>query len=261
MYLLDSHVHTLFSPDASGTVEEHCVKALENGFSEIIITDHCDVNGWEGRPYDFRRGEAFSEIEAAREKFEGRLRIGFGAELGQEQENLYLAAETLVDARLDFVIGSLHNPAGYMDCFFFADAAGDMTWLWLKYLEELVLHAEKSDYDVIGHLTYPLRYIPVKWCAEYDDALAEVMKTAISRGKGIELNMSDFLRKNGYTHPHAEHIKLYRDLGGKYITVGSDSHFPQTVGQSIKDGYDILKAAGFDRVCAYRNRQPEFVRI
>ena len=61
--------------------------------------------------------------------------------------------------------------------------------------------------------------------------------------------------------PPLEIIKLYRNLGGKIITVGSDAHSAQFVGGFIKEGYDLLKQAGFVYVTAFEKRQPRFIKI
>ena len=41
---LDSHLHTVRSPDASAMLEAYCVLALERGIAELAITDHVDFD-------------------------------------------------------------------------------------------------------------------------------------------------------------------------------------------------------------------------
>ena len=48
---------------------------------------------------------------------------------------------------------------------------------------------------------------------------------------------------------------------GKYITVGSDSHYANRVCQGINQGYDIARAAGFDYVTVYEKHQPKLITI
>ncbi|MDR1117163.1 MAG: histidinol-phosphatase HisJ family protein [Oscillospiraceae bacterium] len=261
MYLADMHMHTHISPDSEGVLEDYCAAAIEKGIKELYITDHCDVNGWEGAPYDFLRDAAFDELLAARDRYGDRIKINFGVELGQEQQNRELARETLEDGRLDFVIGSLHNLAGGPDFFFMSDMEADRESLWSRYFTELALHAEKSDFDVLGHITYPKRYIPVRWRAEYDDRISEILDIIISRGKGIEINTSGLGLAMSETLPPYEVVRRYRLMGGRIITVGSDCHVREKVGFRIADGFELAKSAGFDSICLFHKRTPEFVRI
>ncbi|MCD8090484.1 MAG: hippurate hydrolase, partial [Clostridiales bacterium] len=60
------------------------------------------------------------------------------------------------------------------------------------------------------------------------------------------------------TPPSAEILKLYRELGGEIITIGSDSHKPDHLGTYINEAKDILKAHGFKYFCTYDKMTPLF---
>ena len=69
---------------------------------------------------------------------------------------------------------------------------------------------------------------------------------------------------NGKTynfHPDFEIVKLFRELGGEYITVGSDAHSAHDVGNRIADAYDLALAAGFKYVTLYQHRTPLSIKI
>ncbi|MEG0894480.1 MAG: histidinol-phosphatase, partial [Oscillospiraceae bacterium] len=119
--------------------------------------------------------------------------------------------------------------------------------------------ANTSTYDVLGHLTYPYRYIRQRGESYpiIDEALAEIMKAAIRQGKGIEINTST----PEFTLPLKKHLQLYKDLGGEIVSVGSDSHSPQRVGTGIKLGHQILKEVGFKYATYFEKRNPVFVKI
>ena len=57
--------------------------------------------------------------------------------------------------------------------------------------------------------------------------ITEILKTVIQDGKGIEINTSS--RRYGLkdSTPSRDILKLYKELGGKIITIGSDSHKPE----------------------------------
>ena len=55
--------------------------------------------------------------------------------------------------------------------------------------------------------------------------------------------------------PTLELLKLYRDCGGRLMTIGSDAHAPVNLGKGIRQGYALLRAAGFDAVMVMRDGQ------
>lgn len=78
------------------------------------------------------------------------------------------------------------------------------------------------------------------------------MKTLIENGRGIELNCN----RGGQPLPDEKWLKLYRELGGELITLGTDSHSPEYVGGSIRERQALLRACGFTRFCAFEKQEP-----
>jgi histidinol-phosphatase (PHP family) len=270
MYLADCHTHSsCCSPDGVSTIDEICKAAADFGLSEICITEHYDVNGWNGEPYDFDRTveEYFLSLETARERYGDRLAILAGREIGQATQNKSLAQKAAGDSRLDFVIGSLHNLRGYPD-FYFLDYP-DVEYcrrLAVLYFEELMEMAALDCFDVLGHLSYPLRYIKGRTDLDFDFSgfhaeISDLYRLLISRGRGIEVNMSGLRQPMGQTMPSFDLIKLYRECGGEIITIGSDAHAAKNLGRGIAEGQELLKAAGFRYFTVYRNRRPSFIKL
>jgi histidinol-phosphatase (PHP family) len=56
-------------------------------------------------------------------------------------------------------------------------------------------------------------------------------------------------------------LALYRELGGEILTVGSDAHVPENVGQGVPEAYDLIRAAGFRYIAVYEGRKPRFVKM
>jgi histidinol-phosphatase (PHP family) len=48
---------------------------------------------------------------------------------------------------------------------------------------------------------------------------------------------------------------MYKDLKGELITVGSDAHSRNRVGENISLVYDLLKHIGFKYVSTYNSRE------
>jgi len=79
------------------------------------------------------------------------------------------------------------------------------------------------------------------------------LKIIISRGKGIEVNTSGL--SNNLLFPKLEILHMYKDLKGEILTVGSDAHTSNRVGEKISYAYDMLKDIGFNYVFTYDNRK------
>ena len=56
-------------------------------------------------------------------------------------------------------------------------------------------------------------------------------------------------------------LEKYKNLGGKTITLGSDSHFPDTISYKIDDGIKHLKEIGFDHISYFENKDEKIIEI
>lgn len=64
------------------------------------------------------------------------------------------------------------------------------------------------------------------------------------------------------TQPSRDILRLYKDLGGKIITVGSDAHITSYLGDHIEDAQKILKyEIGLEEFCTFDKMQPIFHKI
>lgn len=263
MYHIDYHLHSRHSYDGHEAVMDICAAALERGVDEIAITDHLDI--LTGKPYDsiLDVDTSFAEIEQAQERFAGRLVIKTGVELGQPQVNPGAAAAFFAAYHPDFVIGSIHNMENDLDLCFYPWEELDAASVYHCYLDWLTQLAEGYDFDVLGHLTYPLRYL---FSAQglrlpldgYYDRFRALFRILIQRGKGIECNTSGFVQPIRDSLPPLELLKLYRECGGEIITVGSDAHYLKDVSATIPLGEELLRQAGFRYLCTYTQRVPSF---
>jgi histidinol-phosphatase (PHP family) len=266
MFLCDYHTHTRFSfdGDPAATHDAMCRRALEVGLSDIAFTDHCDVNaeaeGLYDTPYD--ADAAFAAMMEVKEKYKGRLNVVCGIELGNPHQ--YPAeARAVLDAHpYDFVIGSLHNLRDVPDFYFmkFEDMGeGLIRRLFDRALDETLEAAQFEGITTVGHITYMHRYVTQagkSFCFKpYYEKLTHLYRTMILRDVALELNVSTLWKGLGIAMPTMELLKLYKDCGGKLITVGTDSHSPQTLGKALRKGYAILETVGFHEVVTVENGQ------
>lgn len=279
--IIDCHTHTRNSFDADNdTVIERCERAIQLGLDAMAVTDHCEVNrffdkdhykiDYEQKYDDYGFNKAFensmAETTAAKELYSGKLNLICGLELGQPLADMEVTEKILEDKRLDFIIASMHEMPGHDDFAFLDYSQEDVPALLEQDFNEILKIAKWGKFDVLGHITYALRYIqgnqniPVDM-TPYQDIIREILKTVIEKGKGIEINTSGLRQKFGDTFPSFEYIKLYRELGGEILTVGSDSHTTADLAKGVREGIEIAAQAGFTAITYFKERKPYFINI
>ena len=264
MELFDYHFHTLRSFDAFTSLFDMAKIAQKCGFSEICVTDHCEVNDLTASEYDC--AGAYSDYNEVFEKFEP-LKIKFGVELGQALQNKPKAEEFVNNSAYDFIIASLHNTTKYKDPYFFTKEEFlniDINDMMQVYFEELYDCCEWGKFDVLGHLDYPLRYLN-GFGFEYNldghlEQIKQIFSLLIEKGKGIEVNSSG-IGNIGRTFPGFEIVLLYKKLGGEIITVGSDAHTADDMGKGIGEAVQMVSDAGFKFITTYDKHKPKFNKI
>ena len=90
---------------------------------------------------------------------------------------------------------------------------------------------------------------------EYKEIIEQVLNNIIKNGKGIEVNTSTLRGVVNEAMPSVDILKMYHDLGGKIITVGSDAHKVEDVGAGIKESIQVLKDIGFKYIYTFENRK------
>jgi molybdopterin-guanine dinucleotide biosynthesis protein A len=83
----------------------------------------------------------------------------------------------------------------------------------------------------------------------------ELLKLCAEKDKALEINMGGLKYPINKPSPDIETIKRYKELGGKLISVGSDSHYAERIGINIDKAYEIARAAGFKSVATFKDRK------
>lgn len=281
MNLIDCHTHTQFSVDSDADISEMIEKACRLGLSAYAVTDHCECNRWYSekhypdedtyRYYDFGRDfeNSVSAVTGLKEKYDGKLNLICGVEMGQATHDFEIAEKIVSDSRVDFVIGSMHQLPKTED-FAFIDyeklSPQDIYGLAERYFLEINKLCKWGKFDVLGHLTYILRYLKGSAGIDlditpFDEIIADSFKSLVEKGKGIEINTSGLRQKYGDVLPSLKYVKLFRELGGEALSIGSDAHTVEDLGSGISEGMEIAKAAGFEYLCYFKERKPNFIKI
>lgn len=263
--IYDTHIHSIHSFDGNHSCSQLCESAIKRNAKGICITDHCDIDM---KDYDFDAlvKNQFEDIELAKKRYGDKLEIMFGIELGQ---GIYLKEKSLdIISRYnyDFILGSIHNLENMQDFYFLDFKNESIDELLTRYFNDLLLLVKWNKIDSLAHLTYPLRYIYereniVVDLSKYDEIITQIFSELINNEKALELNVSGLFMPISETLPSADLIKKYHDMGGKYVTIGSDAHYCEKVCNGVEEGLDILKSCGFESYTIYKNRKPILIPI
>lgn len=282
MNLVDCHTHTQYSVDSDADIELMVKRACELNLTAYAVTDHCECNRWYSEEYypntdiyrffDFGKDfeNSISAVTKLKEKYEDKLNLICGVEMGQATQDTEIAEKIISDKRLDFVIGSIHQVTDTED-FAFIDYNSmnikDLYNLAEAYLIEVHKLCKWGKFDVLGHLTYFLRYFHRHLGTEFDISCFDVIiencfRELIAKGKGIEINTSG-LRNPTHkeTYPSLKYVKIFRELGGEIISIGSDAHTVEDLGNGVIDGIKLAEEAGFKYITYFKERKPNFIKI
>ncbi len=263
---VDTHTHTINSFDGNYPIEDMCDAAIEKGIKIIAFTDHVEMDFYTEKGFDKDAENSYKDILRAKEIYKDRLDICTGIELAQGTYKKDEAEALLASRDYDFVIGSIHNLRATEDFCFLKYDGLDIDYLLDNYFNELKLLADWAKFDTFAHLTYPLRYIvgenkiPVDM-TRYQKDIDEILSILAAKDKALEINTSGLRQPIGITMPDESIVRRFKELGGKMITVGSDSHFTEHLGAGIEEGMTIAKNAGFDSVVIFKKRQPVEIEI
>lgn len=264
--IVDTHVHTDNSFDGKHSATFMCETAESLGLRAVVFTDHVEIDIYNDEDYSRVAKQSYFEIAKARSAFRGQLLICAGIELGQPAYNIDDAEKLLNTLHYDQVIGSVHNLRGLPDFYYLDYNEVDVHETLLQYFEELKIMVDWGNFDTLGHLTYPLRYIqgdrkiPVD-LSLYSEQIDCILKGLAAKNKALEINTSGLRQALGDTLPPESVIRRFKELGGQYITVGSDAHDAEHLGAGVLEGMKIAKRCGFDNVTLFQKREPVLIPI
>lgn len=284
----DYHLHCEYSDDSNEPMENQIQEAITLGLDEMCFTDHVDYGikrDWDdpegiiirhaiehGKEVDLVLANVnypkyFEALNMYQKKYASSISIKKGLEFGIQSitvdayEKLYASYQD----DLDFILFSMHQVNNLE--FWTQDFQKGKTQK--EYNDEYYKEIYQTmqifhHYSCLAHLDLLARYDEngIYPFENEKDIIAEILKYVIRDGKGIEINTSSWKYGLKDTQPSRAILKLYKDLGGKIITVGSDAHETKYLASHIKDAYAILKnEIGINEICTFDHMQPIFHKI
>jgi len=272
--LADMHTHSRNSHDAKPPVMDLCQGAMANGVSIMAVADHCDVALLEHDPEkDIYTNlvDSYKEAMEVNEQLGDDFTVLASVELGEgcwfpEQCNKVLnlvpydsivgALHAVKDKTMESIQGTHRYYAGLN----YATMTQDQLYAIADtYLDDLLNMADTLNFDILAHLTcvvgYTLgrhdQYTPM---FRFEDKIRKILAKIIERGIALEVNCGAYIR-HGQVSPYVWIVKMYREMGGYLVTLGSDAHSGPAGGSGCKKAAEMLKQLGFHNIFYLKDRR------
>lgn len=275
MIFYDQHSHTNYSPDSRSTIKEviyHIVelnKMFKDKIAAIAFTDHLDMlPPIKPLKFMFDIGKQQAEIEElqSRENYITNSyfpKLYKGIEIGLQPHSIEASKEYIAGYKFDVVIASLHfidNLDPYRGTYF---EGKDFKQAFSHAFETMYnVVTQFEDFDILGHFDYVARYSPYEvkdiFYRDFPDELDALLKYLAQNGKALEVNTKTYaLHLNKHIQVlDIKVLKRFKELGGECITLGSDSHSPERVGDKFDIYWELIKKAGFTHLTYFEERKP-----
>ncbi len=237
--IFDSHTHTKFSADSKMKASDAVARASSLNLG-LVFTEHFDEE-LEGN-FKFNPAEYFGEYKNLRGD-----KVHLGVEVGLTKTAREVNKNFVDSADFDQVIGSIHMLYGediYHKEYFHGK---DKFSVYTNYFSVMAEEAAVQDFDVLGHIDYICR------AATYDDTsidyntfkayIDKVLKIVVEREKVLELNTRRLKRDEIFTELKPVY-EQYKKLGGRYVTIGSDAHRAEVIGDHFKAALKFIEEIG-----------------
>lgn len=258
MLPVDYHMHTTFSDGKADHLT--MLKAAEVvGLQEIGFSDHLTPFDTEWSTKRTKLHEMAAGVESVCHT-SASVTVKLGAEVdfipGKEAELC-----TLIDELpLDYVIGSVHFMDGWnFDSHSEDYKSKDINSIYNEFFLLVQDAARSGLFDVIGHVDLIKKFgvYPSFPLDEVYEKTASIFKQS---GVVVELNTS------GITKPCKEFYPSYtflKELKRQKVpvTLGSDAHSPEAVGQYFNHAVALLKYIGYTHVVSFTRRRREKVAL
>lgn len=248
----DYHMHTQFS-DGHHTHEEMIYSAEVSGFTEIGFSDHISLKpvGW---AMDLTRIPELIDTITHIQRRSNLLTVRFGAEVDYIPGLAEDTRKLLQTLPLDYVIGSVH----FIDDWNFdTDTNGydaiDVNMFYRTYFHLISEAAQTGIFDIIGHADLAKKfavYPTFKLSKLYEEA-ARVFSEC---GVVVELNTSGKNKPCAEFYPSVDFLEILHHYRVP-ITLGSDAHVEQNIGQYFEEAIKLLKSIGYKEVATFKQRK------
>jgi len=248
--LFDTHIHTCFSPDSQMTIERAIQKAQKLDIG-ITITEHLDCAHHEPEDFIFDVDKYFHTY--------GKYRcdkILLGVEIGMCPDCLTDNRQIIENYSFDYVIGSIHIVDKidiYYEPFYCSRTKREA---YNQYFDAILQCLQTYDFiDSLGHIDYIARHAryehPELYYEEFYDRIDAILTFLAEKQKALEINTRRLDSKTTIQALLPIYKRFY-EVGGRWVTIGSDAHKPDDIGKRLDVAREIadlckLKVVHFEQ--------------
>lgn len=206
----------------------------------------------------------YKTFQKMKELYQDKISLKFGLEFGMQAHTVEKYEKLFSRYPFDFIILSVHEieDKEFWDQGF-QNGMTQQEYNERYYEEMLYLVQNYHNYSVLGHMDLITRYdkAGVYPFEKLKPILTKILKTVIADEKGIEVNTSSHRYGLKDLTPSRDILKLYKKLGGKIITIGSDSHKPGYLGAFVDETKEELRSLGFEYICTFDKMKPVYHKL
>ena len=266
----DYHVHSSFSTDGISSVGEQLEKASELGIGELCFTEHYEVDLLNNKVWKVDLNKYINDIKKFNQSSKVRLKCGLEIGLPDRSPGtLSQLIDEIKDWEFDYIIASLHTieetTPFNSEYFEGRDINRAASW-YLETLYQRIQNLDPKYYSSVGHIDYVSKGAhglvdPRINYHDISDQLDSLFKYIIPLGKCIEINTSTYRNLGSLEIPGYDWLSRYAELGGEFITLGSDAHVTKHLGYRIKDAAELAKSAGIKYYATYEKMKPTLHKL
>ena len=242
--LFDSHVHTEFSADSEMKAAEALAVAEKQGIG-LVFTEHLDAG------FTAKDGKEFSFVPHDYWQAYSHLRgdtLRLGVEIGMRASTRDFSEEFSRQVPFDMIICSQHL-VDDIDIYYPDYYAGkDKQEAYHRYFVQMAENLKAHSFaNTLGHIDYICRYAPYEKpdiiYTDFADEIDAVLQTAIETDTAMEINT----RRLGDRAALESLLPIYRrykEMGGRFVTIGSDAHGDDAIGTHMQLACDFAESLG-----------------
>ena len=264
--LFDYHLHSRHSPDGSMEMDTILKRAQELGLAEICITDHIEVDNSFGDEWESNSeivSALLADLNRMQEMSDGYVKKGVELAFPDNDPGTVEDMIKLINPKdFDYAIVSLHQYNGestfsenYFDERDLATGAAN----YIRWINDRIRIFPLEYFDSVGHIDFTVKGPhgyddPTLSLSFFEEELRELFRYLIDNGKTIEVNTSAYRALPENKVHGLDWLTLFAQMGGEYVTIGSDAHQEKHIGYRLDDALNLIREAGIPYVASFNER-------
>jgi histidinol-phosphatase (PHP family) len=246
--LADYHIHAAAHGEytySADWIEKFLAAAARRGICDIGLSEH----------QEYSELVDWAAVEKASSKAEQiKIRLGLEADYIPGQENLI--KNHILARNYDYIIGSVHFIEGWG--FDHPDFRGqfeqsDIDKTYENYFNLVQGMVQSGLYDIVGHMDL-IKLWGHRPRRNISSFISPVLKAVKWSGMVVELNSAGLRKPVHEFYPAAEIIKEMYSLNIP-ITLGSDAHHPDQVGEDFDILVRTASRVGYNSIMTFEQRR------